>query len=84
MYAPFSLFPSVSLINKIKFNLLKERNSVAVVLVIQTKRPSVCYVTEIKLSGALNVIKISCKYIEKIPNNINLFIENDEKCSNIL
>lgn len=59
MYAPISLFPSVSLINKIKFNLLKERNSVAVVLVIQTKRPSVCYVTEIKLSGALNVIKLA-------------------------
>ena len=84
MYASISLFPSVSLINKIKFNLLKETNSVAVVLVIQTQQPSVCYVTEIKLSGALNVIKISCKYIEKIPNNINLFIENDEKCSNIL
>ena len=45
--------------------------------------PSVCYVTEIKLSGALNVIKISCKYIEKIPNNINLFIDNNERCSNI-
>ena len=59
-------------------------NPVAFVKVIQTLKPIICYETDVRLNGPLNLFKISGKDMTKTPNNINPFMDNNEKCSSIL